>query len=77
MKMWDELLKKIREEILFLQLVDKAILDSYNQFAFTLEVSAEIDSGLTFSEDTAILQEVSLILSYKQSASIGLSEPVY
>ena len=64
MEMWSELLEKIREEIVDLQLVDKAILDSYNQFAFKLEVTAdsEVDPGLTFSKDTAIPQEVSLIL---------------
>ena len=54
--MWNELLEEIREEILDLQLVD-----SYNQFTFTLEVTTEVDP-LTFSEDTATPQKVSLIL---------------
>ena len=69
--MWNELLEKIREEILYLQLVDKTIVDSYNQFTFTIKVSTEVDPL------TAIPQEVKLILSYEESASIGLSELVY
>ena len=63
MKIWNVLLKKLQEEILDLQLVDKVISDSYNQFAFTVNDTAEFDP-LTFTEDIAIPQEVSLILSY-------------
>ena len=72
MKLWDELL----EEILDLQLVDKAILDSYNQFAFTVNVTTEVDP-LIFTEDAATPQEVSLILSYVfRNNVVSFSEPV-
>ena len=59
--MWNELLEKIREEIFFLQLVDKSVLDSYDQLAFTENITTEVDPSTTFSEDIAIPQEVSLV----------------
>ena len=69
MDIWNELLEEMLDFI-------EEIIEYNYQFAFTLEVTTEVDP-LTFSKDTAIPQEVRLILSYEESASIGLSESVY
>ena len=52
--MWNELLNELLNVMLDLVGIN------YDQFAFTLEVTAEVDP-LTCSEDTAIPQEVSLL----------------
>ena len=54
--MWNELLEKLLNIMLDLQLVGI----NYDQFAFTLEVTAEVDP-LTCSADRAIPQEVSVL----------------
>ena len=54
--MWNELLNELLKEMSVFQLVDI----NYDQFSFTLEVTAEVDP-LTCSEDTAIPQEVSVL----------------
>ena len=54
--MWNELLNELLNVMLDLQLVGV----NYDQFAFTLEVTAEVDP-LTCSEITAIPQEVSVL----------------
>ena len=56
MEMWNELLNELLVEVLDLQL----LCVNYDQFPFTLEVTAEVDP-LTCSEDTAIPQEVSVL----------------
>ena len=55
--MWNELLNELLNVMLDLVGVN------YDQFPFTLEVTAEVDP-LTCSEDTAIPQEVSVFKSY-------------
>ena len=54
--MWNELLEKLLNVMLDLQLVGV----NYDQVPFTLQVTAEV-GPLTCSEDTAIPQEVCVL----------------